>query len=146
MIQEKINEIIETLISATNTGNLVWKDTESSLKSSKRNYERKLEAIGQDSTVYSMDIRYSLSNDTWIIEGDPSMFIKSDSLPQGSMIAYSGRFALVKELRNLVKDKFCQDMNPTIEIVENALDSILKGIDISIYRETKITKIINGIK
>ena len=41
------------------------------------------------------------------------------------------------------RDKYCKDMKPSEKVVEDALDSISKGISIAEYRDNKLKKILN---
>lgn len=144
MIKEKINQIIQTLTKLTTSNNLEWKEINNS-DELKRAYYRVMSAIGEDGSKFEIDIKYSLINDTWKIEQLPSLTIRSNILPNGHMFVYGGNHPTIELLRNEVKNMYCSDMNPTTEIVEKGLDSIMKGIDLSNYRDNKIENVLlNG--
>lgn len=142
MIKEKINHIIQTLIKLTMSDNLKWQEINNS-DELKRAYYRVMTATGEDGSKFELDIKYSLINDNWKIEQLPSLTIKSNILPNGHMFVYGGNHPNIELLRDEVKKMYCIDMNPTTEIVERGLDSILKGIDLSNYRDNKIINVLN---
>ena len=92
-----------------------------------------------------MEIKYHLSSGgTWSLERDPSIWIKSDKLPNGSFYVsgYGGDYD-TKKLRDIIMIKYCQDMKPSEKIVEDALDLISSGINIIESRDNKLNKILN---
>ena len=143
MIKDKVNQIIETLTTITKNGNLVW--SESDPNSKDRKHKRSLVSLGEDGTKYEIEVIFKLDNSgKWNIEKDPSLWVRNSSLPNGHFYVYGGTYDLV-ELRDLVKNKYCSDMNPSSQDVEDALDSIAKGISLSEYRDNKLNKILNII-
>lgn len=87
-------------------------------------------------------IQYLMSADgNWKLESSPSLWIKSDKLPNGSFYVYGSEYD-TKGLRQVLIDKYCQDMKPSEKVVEDALDSISKGISIVEYRDSKLNKIL----
>lgn len=140
MIKDKVNSIIESLVIATNKGQLHW--LEKDPKSKKRPFFRDFISTGEDNTSYEIEVKFLLVGDKWRIDQSPSLWIKSENLPNGSFYVYGGDYD-VKTLRDIIRDKYCQDMNPSEKIVEDALDSISKGISLSLYREGKLSKILN---
>lgn len=141
MVKDKIKNIIEMLILSTNGENLEW--IESGDKD-KRDFHRKFYTTGEDGTTYELEVKFNMnSNDgTWQIESSPSLWIRSDKLPNGSFYVYGGNHDL-KDLRNLIRNKYCQDMSPSEKTVEDALDSIYHGISLVEVRESKLNKILN---
>jgi len=49
----------------------------------------------------------------------------------------------INNLRDAILKNFCQDMNPSIKDVEDALGKIAKGINITEFREGRLNKILN---
>ena len=140
MIKDKVNQIIETLTTITKNGNLVW--SESDLNSKDRKHKRSLCSLGEDGTKYEIEVIFKLDNSgKWNIEKDPSLWVRNISLPNGYFYVYGGTYNLV-ELRNLVKDKYCSDMNPSAQDVEDALESIANSISVSELRDSKLNKIL----
>jgi len=138
-MKNKINEIIKTLVDATSGGQLVWNETDKS--SSKRGHYRNMFAEGEDGTKFEITIEYKLTGDRWEIDQSPSMVIRNKDLPGGSYFVYGGTYD-VRSVRDVVKAKYCTDMNPLIEDVVNKLDDISKGISISALRDSKLNYIL----
>lgn len=140
MIKDKVNKIIETLTNITKNGSLVW--SESDPNSKDRKHKRSLISLGEDGTKYEIEVIFKLDNSgKWNIEKDPSLWVRNNSLPNGHFYVYGGNYNLV-ELRNLVKDKYCSDMNPSAQDIEDALESIANGISVSELRDSKLNKIL----
>jgi len=140
MVEDKLNSIMDTLCDATISGVLVWK--EKNISSKDRTHKRTLNSIGEDSTEYEMEVKYTLSGNNWIIEKSPSIWIRNKTLPGGMMYVTTHNCKNVTKIRNLVKDKYCSDMSPRIEDVEDILSDIEKGINLSTYRDNKLNKIL----
>ena len=144
MINDKVKMIIENLILSTENGELSWVDKSSP---DKKDYHREYYAVAEDGTRYETEVKYTLSNGgTWKLESDPSIWIKNEKLPNGSYYIYGGNNdikVIVNDLRNVIIDKYCQDMKPSEKIVEDALDNIAKGISLSTHRDNKLNKILN---
>lgn len=144
MIKDKIKEIIEMLISSTNSGNLNWIENS---KAEKRQYHREFTSNGEDGTKYEIEVKFIMSSSgTWQLESSPSLWIKSEKLPNGSFFVYGGEDYDTKSLRDVLKTKYCPDMYPSEKVVEDALDSISKGISTEQYRESKINKIFDEFR
>lgn len=140
MINDKVKIIIEMLISSTEIGNLNWEETSNK---DRRSYHREFKAIGEDGTVYETEVKFIMNTQgNWQLESSPSLFIKSQKLPNGNFYVYGGQYDL-KGLREALISKYCFDMKPDEKVVEDALDSISKGIDIKEYRDNKLNKILN---
>lgn len=143
MIKDKVYQIIENLTKLTKSDSLVW--TEYDPNSKERKHKRNLFSLGEDGTKYEIEVLFKLDNSgTWKIEKDPSLWVRNIALPGGHFYVYGGTYDLV-ELRDLVKNKYCSDMNPSSQDVEDTLDSIAKGISLSEYRDNKLNKILNII-
>ena len=100
-------------------------------------------SIGEDGTKYEVEISFRLDNSgSWNIEKDPSLWIRNLSLPNGCFYVYGGTYNL-KDLRDLIRNKYCSDMNPSAQDVEDALGEIAKGISIVELRDSKLNKILN---
>jgi len=134
-MKEQLNDIVSTLISATKNGSLVW--TEENPNSKTRTYKRKMATKGSDGTSFEMNIEYTLSDDKWKLE-ENSLWIENATLPNGrySIATYKNKDVIV--LRDLIIDNFCSDLNPKIEVVEDILSDICKGISISTLRDNKL--------
>ncbi len=140
MINDKVKSIIEMLITSTKSGGLQWSEKGNP---DKRDFQREFTALGEDGTKYEVEVKFTMnSNGTWQLESSPSLWIKSEKLPNGSFYVYGGEYDL-KGLRQILINKYCQDMKPSEKVVEDALDSISKGINISEYRDSKLNKILN---
>ena len=144
MINDKIIMIVENLILSTQNEELYWIDKSSP---DKINYHREYYAIAEDGTRYETEVKYTLSNSgNWVLESSPSIWIRSEKLPNGSFYIYGGQNELkkvVSDFRKVMMDKYCQDMKPSEKIVEDALDNIAKGISLSTHRDNKLNKILN---
>ena len=136
--------IVENLIQSTKNGELEWIDNGSV---DKRSYQREYYSIAEDGTKYEAEVKYTLSNSgTWVLESAPSIWVRSEKLPNGVFYIYGGQSELkevISEFRKLIMDKYCKDMKPSEKVVEDALDGIAKGISISTYRDNKLNKILN---
>ena len=144
MINDKVIMIVENLIQSTKNGELDWTDKGNP---DKRSYHREYYAVAEDGTKYESEVKYTLSNGgTWVLESSPSIWIKSEKLPNGCFYIYGGQKELkeiVSEFRKVIMDKYCEDMKPSEKVVEDALEGIAKGISISTYRDNKLNKILN---
>jgi hypothetical protein len=140
MISDRLNKIMDTLCYVTISGVLIWEEKNKSSKD--RSHKRTLHSVGEDSTAYEMEVKYTLSGNNWIIEASPSIWIRNKTLPGGQMYVTSYNCENVKKIRDVVKDKYCSDMSPRIEDVEDILSDIEKGISLSTYRENKLNKIL----
>jgi hypothetical protein len=135
-MKEQLNDIVRTLISATKNGSLVWTEDNPNLKT--RTYKRKMETKGSDDTVFEMNIEYTLSDDKWRLE-ENSLWITNATLPNGryNIGVYKNKDVIV--LRDLIIENFCSDLDPKIEVVEDILTDICKGISISTLRNNKLS-------
>ena len=135
--------IVENLIQSTKNGELDWIDRSNP---DKRSYQREYYAIAEDGTKYESEVKYTLSNSgNWVLESSPSIWVRSEKLPNGVFYIYGGQNELkeiISEFRKVMMDKYCQDMKPSEKVVEDALDGIAKGISISTYRDNKLNKIL----
>ncbi len=139
MINSTISKMIESLADLTINGTLVWK--ESNPTSKKRYFERTYVMIGDDSTEYSVDIKYSIVNDIWTLEKEPSMWIKNVNLPNGMYYIYGNKYDVVK-LRDVVLDTYCHDMNPSIQDIEVLFEEMYNNINLSGIRDSKLHNIL----
>jgi hypothetical protein len=139
MINSTISKMIESLADLTINGTLVWK--ESNPTSKKRYFERTYVMIGDDSTEYSVDIKYSIVNDIWTLEKDPSMWINNVNLPNGMYYIYGNKYDVVK-LRDAVLDTYCHDMNPSIQDIEVLFEEMYNNINLSGIRDNKLHNIL----
>jgi hypothetical protein len=143
MINDKVIMILENLIQSTKNGELDWTDKGNP---DKRSYQREYSTIAEDGTRYETEVKYTLSNGNWVLESSPSVWVRSEKLPNGSFYIYGGQNELkkiVSEFRKVIMDKYCQDMKPSEKVVEDALDGIAKGISLSTHRDNKLNKILN---
>ena len=76
------------------------------------------------------------------MDKSPSIWIRNKTLPNGHMYITTWTCNSVIKIRDLVKEKYCSDMNPLIEDVEDILFDIEKGISLSTYRDNKLNKIL----
>ena len=146
MINDKVNQIIETLLTITKNSTLVWIETDyenrKNPNSKDRNHKRNMFSIGEDGTKYEFEISFRLDNSgKWNLEKEPSLWIRNSTLPNGAFYVYGGAYNL-KELRDIIRSKYCSDMNPSAQDVEDALGEIAKGISVVEYRESKLNKIL----
>lgn len=145
MLTSKNKKIINTLTDATNNGDLKWLETDSS--SVKRDYQRHMYSFGEDGTKYEIEVRFIIVNSKFILESNPSIWVKNKDLPGGSYYIY-GSSDLIEDivsLRNAVIKKYCKDMDPKTEDIESKLEEICKGISISTYRDNKLKSILKRI-
>lgn len=144
MVKDKLKEIIHLLQESTKSGNLVWNECG---KADKRDFHREFNAVGEDGTKYETEVKFSMSsNGTWQLETSPSLWIRSEKLPNGTFYVYGAEDVTKQDLidlRDIIKTKYCSDMNPSEKVVEDALDLISRGISRQEFRETKLNKILN---
>ena len=142
MLDIKNKQIIDTLTEVTKSGDLVWIETDPT--SDRRKHQRDMYAFGEDGTKYETQIRYHIVSSTFVLESNPSLWIKNKDLPGGTYYIYGGssNIAPLIPLRDAIKEKYCKDMEPKIEDLEEQLEQICKGISISTYRDNKINKIL----
>ena len=144
MINDKVIMIVENLIQSTKNGELDWTDKGNP---DKRSYHREYSAVAEDGTKYESEVKYTLSNSgTWVLESSPSIWVRSEKLPNGVFYIYGGQSELkeiISESRKVMMDKYCKDMKPSEKVVEDALEGIAKGISLSTHRDNKLNKILN---
>jgi hypothetical protein len=141
MLKDKIIEIVGTLINLTESGLLVW--TEDDPNSKTRYYRRKMIALGDDGTTYEIEIKFTLNHEKWNLD-EEGLWIRNNSLPNGIFYITDHRSAyMASKLRDTILKKYCLDMNPSISDVEDVLGDIVKGINISSFRDSKLNKILN---
>ena len=135
-------EIATTVTYLTDTGILKW--TEDNSNSVSRGYKRKMLSKGEDGTEYEIEIKFTLKNDNWELEDGPNLWLKNKTLPDGMILISNYKSeGENNKLRDSILKNFCQDMNPSIQDVEDALDNIVKGISIVEFREGRLNKILN---
>ena len=134
-MKEQLKEIVDTLISATENGSLVWKESDPYSKT--RAYKRKMEASGSDDTIFELNIEYALNDGVWAFEKN-SIWISNSTLPNGRYHISPYNNEGVIKLRDIIKEKFCSDLNPKIKDVEDILSDICKNISISTLRDNKL--------
>lgn len=138
-MKESIELMISNLIDATKSGDITQIDISDT---NKLKYERKLESYSEDKlTKFSLEIRYRLSDNTWKIE-EPSLWVYNTNLPSGSHYVYGNNYKGNKELRDLIKYLYCNDLNPSVNDVSNVFEDISKNISITTLRDNKIKKIL----
>jgi|LakMenEpi03Aug12_release.lakeMendotaPanAssembly.Ray.scaffolds.fasta_scaffold97633_2 hypothetical protein len=143
MLINKNKQIIDTLTEVTKSGELVW--IEADPNSDKRKHQRDMLALGEDGTKYETQVRFHIVSSVFVLESTPSLWIKNKDLPGGSYYIYGSNDinANLVSLRDAIKERYCSDMNPMIQDLEDQLEQICKGISISTYRDNKINKIID---
>lgn len=134
-MKTQIESILKNLIDATQEGNLTW--AESWLNASSRDYKRRMVAQGEDGTIFHTTIEFRLTGDCWKIQ-DNGVFVENPALPDGAYLISQYQSDLVVLLRNLIMSRFCPDMNPTVETVEELLEGISRGICKSTHRGNKL--------
>ena len=139
MLDSKNKQIVDTLTSVTKSGDLVWIEVDPT--SDKRKHQRSVYAIGEDGTKYETDIKFHIVSSNFVLESYPSLWIKNKDLPGGTYYIYGGNNDITS-LRDAIKERYCKDMEPKIEDLEDQLEQICKGISISTYRDNKINKIL----
>jgi hypothetical protein len=138
-MKKQIESIIDNLIINTENGNLKW--IEKDPTSDTRTYKRTMISYGEDKTKYEIDIRYFLIVDDWKML-TPDMQILSDKIPGGIVIVSGSTYTTLVNLRESIKNIYCSDLNPKIEIVENILDYINNNISLQTYRDNKLNSIL----
>jgi hypothetical protein len=143
MLINKNKQIIDTLTEVTKSGELVW--IEADPNSDKRKHQRDMLALGEDGTKYETQVRFHIVSSVFVLESTPSLWIKNKDLPGGSYYIYGSNDININlvSLRDAIKERYCSDMNPMIQDLEDQLEQICKGISISTYRDNKINKIID---
>lgn len=140
MLKDRIIEIVDTLINLTESGLLVWTEDEPNSKT--RYFRRKMIALGDDGTSYEIEIKFTLNHEKWNLE-EEGLWVRNTSLPNGIFYITNHRTDdMVSKLIDTILKKYCVDMNPSIEDVEDVLGDIVKGINISSFRDSKLNKIL----
>ena len=137
-MKEQLNEIVETLISATKNGNISWCEKEPNSKT--RGYKRRMIANGSDNSSFEINIEYTLTDDKWRLE-DNSMWVVNPILPDGRHMISTYTNKNITILRDLIIEEFCKDLNPSIKVVEDILSDICKGISVSTLRDNKLNQL-----
>jgi hypothetical protein len=141
-MKEKISKIIDLLIQVTKSDEIVWKEAPPSHQpSKKRDFIRNMVLVGEDGTTFDMNISYSLLDDKYILDS-PGMFIRSVDIPDGLHYAIGSKYPNLIILRDLIKDKFCADMDPNGKNIGDAFDKIYQGISLITIRDNKIDSIL----
>ena len=138
-MKKQIESIIDNLVINTENKNLKWEEKNPTDDS--RSYKRTMISYGEDKTKYEMEIRYFLSGDSWKIF-KPDMQILSTKIPGGMIIVNGASYSTLEDLRNCIKNIYCNDLDPKIEIVEDILDDINKNISLQTYRDNKLNSIL----
>jgi hypothetical protein len=143
MIKEKNSYVIELLTQSTQNKNLIWNEVNVS-DGSRRSYIRNMSATGEDGTKYEIEIKYSLVGDSFVLDSNPCLFLRNTNLPNGLYMisTFNSESHSLTSLRDLIKEVYCPDLNPTVQIIEDELDKICKGISTQQYRENKLNKLI----
>ena len=134
-MKEQLNEIVETLISATKNGSISWNEKEPNSKT--RGYKRRMFANGSDNSSFEINIEYTLTDDKWRLE-ENSMWVVNPILPDGRHMISTYANKNITILRDLIIKEFCKDLNPSIKVVEDILTDICKNISISTLRDNKL--------
>jgi hypothetical protein len=104
-----------------------------------------MQSVGEDSSIYELEIEYKLVNEKFILDNQPSLWIRNPKLPNGMFYIYGGKYDIIK-LRDLILCKFLSDFTPSLGDLEDTLDEIAKGVNVSEFREGKINKILGFLK
>lgn len=140
MLKEKNNQIARHLMDATKTGNLHWQENPGD--NNKRKYQRIYSATGQDGTKYEIEVKFTLTGDVFKIETTPSLWIRNKDLPNGIYYVSNLNCDMLPQLRDLIREMFCPDLDPTADVLIEKLDEICKGISLEIYRDNKLKDIL----
>lgn len=141
MIKDRIEEIVEMLISSTEKGDLIW-----NIEIPKMNgYDniRELSCISPDlESKFNISIKYYLTNGiTWVLESTPSLFIKNKNI--STFIANTSHTEKIKDLRDYLNNKYCKDFIPSEDNLEVEFLNICKSISPVSYRDKKINNILD---
>lgn len=141
MITDKITEIIKTLISATESDQINWSTDsyDSAYKS-----EITLSCLSEDGlTKFSISIKYILDDEHgWKLENYCGLWIRNKELHTGSMYVTSLRYPNLTSLRDILRIKMGDLLNPSTDLVEDRLSIIQRGISTSTNRDMTIDTII----
>jgi hypothetical protein len=135
MIKEKVQAIIDQVCQLTTSGDLEWTITTST------KWTKMLKAVAEDGTKYEIEIKWSLINDKFEMEKS-YLFIRNESLPGGLYCCNHVIFDTIT-LRDLLVDKYCQDLSPSAEDLCDAFDKICIGMNKAVWRDSQINNIIN---
>ena len=131
---DKVDNIVDTLIETTKSGEVKWNEKLSNISKYNRKFERVMFTSIND-TTFNITIKYILNEGLFELEKSPFLFILNKELPGGTICVNSDN---IKNLREIIKDNFCQDMSPNSNDLDNILDSINKSISISKYIDDKL--------
>lgn len=142
-MKNEIKELVFSIIEMTKNAELKWSTNDDS------NYERKFIArsgiMGStDLTIFTLDIKYKLINNQLTIDSKPGLFIRNDNLPDKTIYVYGDDYIEeLVELRDLVKDIYASDMNPTTNDISTTIRKINFNLSGSIFRDKRINDILN---
>lgn len=138
MISDKVLGIVTNLTNSTKLGSLVWEEDDSKYD---RRYKRKMNSVGEDGSNYELEIEYRLVNNKFVLDKS-SLWIRNSKLPNGMFYIYGGTYDL-NPLRDIVLSMYLQDFQPSLGDLEDTLDEISKGINVSDLRDSKLSRILN---
>ena len=138
MIKEKVQALIDQVFQLTESGDLIWSTTSSS------KWSRMLKSTGEDGTKYELEVKWILSNEKFTLDNS-YLFVRNDNLPNG---LYCCNYMVndIKPLRDLLLERYCQDLNPTAEEICDTFDKMRIGMNKELWRDTQIKNVIDDEK
>ncbi len=140
MTKNLINEIIVSLISETNSGNLIWKLRYSIFNSET---EHNMHCFSEDKqTEFRISIR--LDNDTLNLSPGSLLFIHNEKITDGKLHLSNRENINITELEKIIFDKFVQTIIKPRHKKEDVFEDILNSIGSKqSNRDKKIDQILN---
>jgi len=143
MNKEKLNKIVESVYKATTSGSMKWSLFNSVFNSDTRH---KFEAISSDG-ITKFYCEVSLSNDLKLDNSPAMLRILNPGMVDDGVYLHSPDYPTIKLIQNWI---YINHVQTGLKIVnqDNVMDDILRGIDVSEYRDKKIETILgeNSIK
>lgn len=137
MSKEKLSQIVEGVYRATLNGSLKWSLAKSIFNSDTRH---KYESFSPDgATKFSCEV--TLNENLSLSKSESTLHIDNKSMVDDGKYLRSGDYPVVITIQRWIYENHVQ---PSISVAnqEQVMDDILKGIDVSEYRDKKIETIL----
>jgi hypothetical protein len=140
MNKDKLQRIVDSVHAATTNGSLVWKLTTSMFNN---DTTHKFESISEDG-VTRFTCTISLNRDLTLYNVLASLNISNPSIIDGSVDL---RYLDYKNISEIHEYIYKNQVLPNLKISDQdkVMDDILKGVDVSEYRDKKIDTILDNI-
>jgi hypothetical protein len=138
MRKEKLSQIVDGVYKATVNGSLKWSLANSIFNSDTRHKYTSMSTDG----VTKFNCEVTLKDDLTLSTTGCSLNISNPSMVDDGAYLYSDEYPVTKSIQRWIYDNHVQ---PGLKVAnqDNVMDDILKGIDVSEYRDKKIETILD---